>query len=135
MITKRLQISAFNLGGTYYMISRSLGPEFGGSIGLIFSLANAVACAMYVVGFCESLQDLLGSFDLPAMVNTINDTRIIGCITMIILTVIVVVGMEWEAKVRKNLNTLNYKISKLHYTHFAFTGSVSAFGNPSSGHR
>lgn len=41
------------------MISRSLGPEFGGSIGLIFSLANAVACAMYVVGFCESLMECL----------------------------------------------------------------------------
>lgn len=44
------------------MISRSLGPEFGGSIGLIFSMANAVACAMYVVGFCESMLDLLKSF-------------------------------------------------------------------------
>lgn len=46
-------------GGTYYMISRSLGPEFGGSIGLIFALANAVAIAMYTVGFAETLQEVL----------------------------------------------------------------------------
>lgn len=46
-------------GGAYYLISRSLGPEFGGSIGLIFSFANAVAVAMYVVGFAETVVDLL----------------------------------------------------------------------------
>ena len=46
-------------GGAYYMISRSLGPEFGGSIGLIFSLANAIAVAMYVVGFAETVRDIM----------------------------------------------------------------------------
>lgn len=85
-------------GGTYYMISRSLGPEFGGSIGLIFSLANAVACAMYVVGFCESLQDLLSVFGLYIVDDGVHDIRIIGCITIVILTIVVIVGMEWEAK-------------------------------------
>lgn len=41
------------------MISRTLGPEFGGSIGIIFALANAVAVAMYVVGFAETIRDIL----------------------------------------------------------------------------
>lgn len=81
------------------MISRSLGPEFGGSIGLIFSLANAVACAMYVVGFCESMLDLLNSMGVSIVDGGIQDVRIIGSITILILLVIVVVGMEWEAKV------------------------------------
>lgn len=80
------------------MISRSLGPEFGGSIGLIFSLANAVACAMYVVGFCESLVSLLGSLSLSIVDGEATDMRIIGVITVIVLTGIVCVGMEWEAK-------------------------------------
>ena len=35
------------------MISRSLGPEFGGAIGLMFTLANAIAVAMYTIGFAE----------------------------------------------------------------------------------
>lgn len=85
-------------GGTYYMISRSLGPEFGGSIGLIFSLANAVACAMYVVGFCESMTDMLKSFGLEIIDGGVQDIRIIGLITIVILLGIVVIGMEWEAK-------------------------------------
>ncbi|XP_037292359.1 bumetanide-sensitive sodium-(potassium)-chloride cotransporter isoform X2 [Manduca sexta] len=83
-------------GGTYYMISRSLGPEFGGSIGLIFSMANAVACAMYVVGFGESLITLIP--ESAYMVSKSWDQAIYGCITIVVLTGIVMVGMEWEAK-------------------------------------
>lgn len=60
------------------MISRSLGPEFGGSIGLIFSLANAVACSMYVVGFCESLVDCLKINGLCIVDCGSTDVRIIG---------------------------------------------------------
>ena len=31
----------------------------GGAIGIIFSLANAVAVSLYVVGFAETVTDLL----------------------------------------------------------------------------
>ncbi|EDX10224.1 GD12726 [Drosophila simulans] len=90
-------------GGTYYMISRSLGPEFGGSIGLIFSLANAVACAMYVVGFCESMLAMMTTFGWEIIDGGVQDVRIIGCITILLLLIIVVVGMEWEAKAQIGL--------------------------------
>uniref|UniRef100_A0A671MHM3 Solute carrier family 12 member 2-like n=1 Tax=Sinocyclocheilus anshuiensis TaxID=1608454 RepID=A0A671MHM3_9TELE len=84
-------------GGAYYLISRSLGPEFGGSIGLIFAFANAVAVAMYVVGFAETVVELLMNSG-ALMFDEINDVRIIGTITVILLLGISVAGMEWEAK-------------------------------------
>lgn len=46
-------------GGIYYIISRSLGPEFGASVGIVFAFANAVAASMNTIGFCSSLNDLL----------------------------------------------------------------------------
>jgi len=96
------------------MISRSLGPEFGGSIGLIFSLANVVACAMYVVGFCESMQAMMSSMDLQIVDGDITDVRIVGSVTILLLLIIVVVGMEWEAKVRM----INFSIF-VHFHNFS----------------
>ncbi|XP_022331098.2 solute carrier family 12 member 2-like isoform X2 [Crassostrea virginica] len=84
-------------GGAYYMISRSLGPEFGGAIGLIFSVANAVAVSMYVVGFSETVRDILKAND-ALIVDETNDIRIIGVLTVTLLLAIAIVGMEWEAR-------------------------------------
>jgi len=85
-------------GGAYYLISRSLGPEFGGAIGLIFSLANAVAVAMYIVGFSETVVDLMIQSDVTIFGNSVHDTRLIGAITLLLLLGITQLGMAWESK-------------------------------------
>uniref|UniRef100_A0A3P8RTZ0 Solute carrier family 12 member 10, tandem duplicate 1 n=1 Tax=Amphiprion percula TaxID=161767 RepID=A0A3P8RTZ0_AMPPE len=84
-------------GGAYFMISRSLGPEIGGPIGVVFSFANALACALNTVGFAEVVRDLLQEFGV-IMVDSINDVRIVGVITVTVLLLISLAGMEWESK-------------------------------------
>uniref|UniRef100_A0A669B2W7 Solute carrier family 12 member 3 n=1 Tax=Oreochromis niloticus TaxID=8128 RepID=A0A669B2W7_ORENI len=98
--TTALSISAIATNGesgTYFMISRTLGPELGASIGLIFSLANALAVALHTVGFSEVVRDLMRSYG-TIMVDSLNDVRIIGVVTVTILLFITFGGMDWEAK-------------------------------------
>jgi len=42
-------------GGPYFLISRSLGVEFGGVIAVFFFVAQAAAVSLYVLGFTEAL--------------------------------------------------------------------------------
>ncbi|XP_057603695.1 solute carrier family 12 member 9 isoform X4 [Hippopotamus amphibius kiboko] len=48
-------------GGAYFMISRTLGPEVGGSIGLMFYLANVCGCAVSLLGLVEAILDVFGA--------------------------------------------------------------------------
>ncbi|XP_047501721.1 bumetanide-sensitive sodium-(potassium)-chloride cotransporter-like [Penaeus chinensis] len=92
-------------GGVYYMISRSLGPEFGGSIGLMFTLANSIAAATYIIGFCDSLKDLMKYYFDNAQIldGGLNDTRIVGTITLIAVLALAIVGMDWVTRVQMAL--------------------------------
>jgi len=51
------------IGGAYYMISRSLGLETGGAVGIPLFLAQALSVALYVVGFAESVVAVFPALD------------------------------------------------------------------------
>jgi amino acid transporter len=42
-------------GGAYFLISRALGPQFGGAIGLALFLAQALSVPFYILGFTNSV--------------------------------------------------------------------------------
>ncbi|UPX17910.1 uncharacterized protein EKO05_0008237 [Ascochyta rabiei] len=48
-------------GGAYYLISRSLGPEFGGSIGIVFYLGLVFSTSLNAVGLVDCTIENFGS--------------------------------------------------------------------------
>ena len=66
-VTRCLPSGVFAAGGSYYMISRSLGPEFGGAVGLCFYLGTTFAGAMYILGTIEIflVSAVSGGFPCP----------------------------------------------------------------------
>ena len=48
-------------GGVYYLISRTLGLRYGGSIGIVLFLAQSVSIGFYCVGFAEALAAMVGN--------------------------------------------------------------------------
>ncbi|KAL4873241.1 hypothetical protein BDV12DRAFT_160661 [Aspergillus spectabilis] len=48
-------------GGAYYLISRSLGPEFGGSIGIVFYLGSVLNTGMNAVGLVDCFKQNFGT--------------------------------------------------------------------------
>jgi amino acid transporter len=79
-------------GGSYYLISRSLGVEFGGVIAVFFYIAMALSVAMYVVGFTEAVIFAFPSFELSFTA--------IATITNIVVFVFVYIGAGWTIKVQ-----------------------------------
>ena len=79
-------------GGAYYLISRSLGVEFGGAIGVVFYLAQAVSVALYVIGFAEAFQD-----GFPGLSPSIAVT---ASVLNALVFISVFIGAGWTIKVQ-----------------------------------
>lgn len=79
-------------GGIYYVLSRSMGIPFGGSIGIALYVGTAFSIALYLVGFAESLNGYFG-FGM-----TINDIRLTGTIALISLTVLALISTSLALK-------------------------------------
>jgi len=58
-------------GGAYYMISRSLGLETGGAVGIPLYFALALSMALYVIGFAEIVGDVFPALD-PRWVGVVT---------------------------------------------------------------
>lgn len=56
-------------GGAYYMISRTLGIEMGGAIGIPLYLSQAVSVSFYIIGFSEAFTSVFPTVD-PRILST-----------------------------------------------------------------
>lgn len=50
-------------GGVYFLISRTLGPAFGGAIGLVLYVAMSISVAFYAIGLGEAVASIVGTDD------------------------------------------------------------------------
>lgn len=90
LTTLSLSAIATNLdvrvGGVYFMISRVLGPDFGGSIGITLFIAQAVSIAFYTIGFTEATFAVLETSMEPAFMTSLIDAHV----PQIVSTVVVI---------------------------------------------
>jgi amino acid transporter len=78
-------------GGDYYLISRTLGHEFGGAIGLVMFLAQSISIGFYCIGFAEVFAGLL-----PASLQT--HPHFIAAAAACLLFVFAWLGSDWATR-------------------------------------
>ncbi|RYO88534.1 hypothetical protein DL766_001572 [Monosporascus sp. MC13-8B] len=86
-------------GGAYYLISRSLGPEFGGSIGVLFYLSQVLNTALNVVGLIDCLKLNLG----PLIPHGFWESYAMETCALVVCTALCLAGSAIFAKASNGL--------------------------------
>ena len=79
-------------GGTYYMISRSLGLPIGGTLGLALFVGLSFSVSLYLIGFSESFLSYW-EFDI-----TKDSIRVTGSIVLLAVTIITFISTSLAIK-------------------------------------
>ncbi|SDT93167.1 amino acid permease [Desulfobacula phenolica] len=79
-------------GGDYYLISRTLGLEFGGAIGIVLFLAQSVSIAFYCIGFGEAISGMGIFADIAFL------PQMIAATALLLLFVLAWTGADWATK-------------------------------------
>ena len=79
-------------GGNYYLISRSLGLEIGGAIGIPLYLSQAISVAFYIIGFVEAMAAVpwLGGLDPQVLATGVA----------LVFVVVAYVGADFALKIQ-----------------------------------
>lgn len=85
-------------GGIYYILSRSLGLPIGGAIGLTMFIGTALSISLYLIGFAENFLGIGFIRELTGLGETVNDYRIVGTVTVVILFFIAFIGTSVAIK-------------------------------------
>lgn len=86
-------------GGEYFLISRTLGIEFGGAVGVMLYLAISVSIAFYAIGFAEPLMVALGD-DNPRLV------QLVAAGLVLVLALVAYVGADLATRLQYLVMTL-----------------------------
>ena len=78
-------------GGDYYLISRTLGVEYGGALGIVLFLAQSVSVAFYSIGFGSVLTSVLGLQQSWA-------TQAIAAGAVAVLFLLAWLGSDWATR-------------------------------------
>ncbi|XP_006822602.1 solute carrier family 12 member 8-like [Saccoglossus kowalevskii] len=81
-------------GGVYFLLSHVLGTRIGGTIGIMYSFGQTVACALYCTGFGESVAATFGWVDNTWAV------RGVGIAVILLLLAINIAGVRWVVKLQ-----------------------------------
>ena len=79
-------------GGTYYIISRSLGLPIGGTLGLALFVGLSFSISLYLIGFAESFLGYWG-FDV-----SLTAIRITGTLILLVVTGVTLIGAKLAIK-------------------------------------
>ncbi|KAJ1858320.1 hypothetical protein LPJ73_001918, partial [Coemansia sp. RSA 2703] len=96
-------------GGPYYMLSRSLGPEFGGSIGLMFYAGTLLSGVLNAVAFVEPLLSNFGRHDgdiARVFPEGVYWSILYSSLLLAFCTVVCLTGAQMFAKASTMLSTV-----------------------------